>query len=104
MSQRASEQVATARFQRARSGCAFATGFRTPRNRRLGLDVAGEVEAVGSKVTRFRPGNEVFGDIVNWDFIPEKAIRGMTLMPSNPVFGLNAIGGAISIEMKNGFN
>jgi iron complex outermembrane receptor protein len=48
--------------------------------------------------------NEVFGDIVNWDFIPEKAIRGMTLMPSNPVFGLNAIGGAISIEMKNGFN
>jgi iron complex outermembrane recepter protein len=48
--------------------------------------------------------NEVFGDIVNWDFIPEKAIRSMTLMPSNPVFGLNAIGGAISIEMKNGFN
>src|SRR5436190_1494605 len=48
--------------------------------------------------------NEVFGDVVNWDFIPEKAIRSMTLMPSNPVFGLNAIGGAISIEMKNGFN
>jgi iron complex outermembrane receptor protein len=47
--------------------------------------------------------NEVFGDIVNWDFIPEKAIRGMTLMPSNPVFGLNALAGALSIEMKNGF-
>jgi iron complex outermembrane receptor protein len=47
--------------------------------------------------------NEVFGDIVNWDFIPEKAIRGMTLMPSNPVYGLNALGGAVSIEMKNGF-
>jgi iron complex outermembrane receptor protein len=47
--------------------------------------------------------NEVFGDIVNWDFIPEKAINGMTLMPSNPVYGLNALGGAISIEMKNGF-
>jgi iron complex outermembrane recepter protein len=48
--------------------------------------------------------NEVFGDVVNWDFIPEKAIRSLTLMPSNPVFGLNAIGGAISIDMKNGFN
>jgi hypothetical protein len=29
--------------------------------------------------------NEVFGDIVNWDLIPEKAINGMTLVPSNPV-------------------
>jgi iron complex outermembrane receptor protein len=47
--------------------------------------------------------NEVFGDIVNWDFIPETAIRSVTLMPSNPAFGLNAIGGALSIEMKNGF-
>jgi iron complex outermembrane receptor protein len=47
--------------------------------------------------------NEVFGDIVNWDFIPENAIRQMTLVPSNPVYGLNAIGGALSLEMKNGF-
>jgi len=47
--------------------------------------------------------NEVFGDIVNWDFLPEEAIRQLTLVPSNPVFGLNAIGGALSLEMKNGF-
>ena len=47
--------------------------------------------------------NEVFGDIVNWDFIPETAINRMTLMPSNPVYGLNALGGALSIDMKNGF-
>src|SRR5271170_5069856 len=47
--------------------------------------------------------NEVFGDIINWDFIPENAINRMTLMPSNPIFGLNAIGGALSLEMKNGF-
>ncbi|MGA8612920.1 MAG: TonB-dependent receptor [Xanthobacteraceae bacterium] len=47
--------------------------------------------------------NEVFGDIVNWDFIPESAIAQMTLVPSNPVYGLNAIGGALSFEMKNGF-
>jgi iron complex outermembrane receptor protein len=47
--------------------------------------------------------NEVFGDTVNWDFIPENAINRMTLVPSNPVYGLNAIGGALSLEMKNGF-
>ncbi|HEY6620475.1 MAG TPA: TonB-dependent receptor [Steroidobacteraceae bacterium] len=47
--------------------------------------------------------NEVFGDIANWDFIPENAISRMTLVPSNPVYGLNAIGGALSFEMKNGF-
>jgi iron complex outermembrane receptor protein len=48
--------------------------------------------------------NEAFGDTVNWDFIPERAIRRLDVVPSNPIFGLNAIGGAISIEMKNGFN
>ncbi len=47
--------------------------------------------------------NEVFGDIVNWDFLPENAINRMTLVPSNPVYGLNAIGGALTFEMKNGF-
>jgi iron complex outermembrane receptor protein len=47
--------------------------------------------------------NEAFGDVVNWDFIPEMAIARMTLMPNNPLFGLNATGGAMSIEMKNGF-
>ena len=47
--------------------------------------------------------NESFGDIVNWDFIPEMAINRLSLVPSNPVFGLNAIGGALTIDMKNGF-
>lgn len=47
--------------------------------------------------------NEVFGDIVNWDFIPQNAINGLTLYPSNPVFGLNATGGALAFQMKNGF-
>jgi NADPH:quinone reductase-like Zn-dependent oxidoreductase len=36
-------------------------GFRRPKNRVPGLDVAGTVEAVGSAVTRFSPGDEVFG-------------------------------------------
>jgi iron complex outermembrane recepter protein len=47
--------------------------------------------------------NEVFGDIVNWDFIPQKAINQLTLVPSNPVYGLNAIGGALAFQMKNGY-
>ena len=47
--------------------------------------------------------NEVFGDTVNWDFIPQNAISNLTLVPSNPVFGLNATGGALSFDMKNGF-
>jgi NADPH:quinone reductase-like Zn-dependent oxidoreductase len=38
-------------------------GLRAPRNRRAGIDVAGVVEAVGSAVTRFRPGDEVFADL-----------------------------------------
>jgi len=47
--------------------------------------------------------NEVFGDVVNWDLIPQNAISQLTLYPSNPVFGLNATGGALSFQMKNGF-
>ena len=47
--------------------------------------------------------NEAYGDVVNWDFIPEMAIRRLSLVPNNPIFGLNAIGGALTIEMKNGF-
>ena len=47
--------------------------------------------------------NEAYGDVVNWDLIPEMAINRLTLVPNNPIFGLNAIGGALSIEMKNGF-
>jgi iron complex outermembrane receptor protein len=47
--------------------------------------------------------NESYGDVVNWDLIPQMAINKLSLVPNNPIFGLNAIGGAVSIEMKNGF-
>ena len=47
--------------------------------------------------------NEPFGDVVNWDLIPLNAISGMNLIPgSNPVFGLNTLGGALSINTKSG--
>jgi len=37
-------------------------GLRAPRRRVLGSDIAGRVVSVGSAVTRFRPGDEVYGD------------------------------------------
>ncbi|MEA2881965.1 MAG: iron complex outerrane recepter protein, partial [Bradyrhizobium sp.] len=47
--------------------------------------------------------NESFGDTVNWDLIPTNAIQRADVLTGNPVFGLNALGGAISLQMKNGF-
>ena len=47
--------------------------------------------------------NEAFGDTVNWDLIPEFAIDGLEIVSNNPAFGLNALGGALAIQMKNGF-
>jgi len=48
--------------------------------------------------------NEPFGEVVNWDLIPTLAIERMDLIPgSNPLFGLNTIGGALSLQTKSGF-
>ena len=48
--------------------------------------------------------NEPFGDAVNWDLIPQNAVSTINLIPgSNPVFGLNTLGGALSINTKSGF-
>src|SRR6266508_2570369 len=47
--------------------------------------------------------NEPFGDTVNWDLIPTSAISTINLIPgSNPLFGLNTLGGALSIRTKSG--
>ncbi len=47
--------------------------------------------------------NEAFGDTVNWDLIPENAIDKTAIVAGNPIFGLNALGGAVNVTMKNGF-
>jgi NADPH:quinone reductase-like Zn-dependent oxidoreductase len=41
----------------------LACGLLKPKNTLLGADVAGRIEAVGSSVTLFQPGDEVFGDL-----------------------------------------
>src|SRR5580692_2331776 len=48
--------------------------------------------------------NEAFGNTVNWDLFPDIAISRVDLVSSSPVYGLNALGGGISINMKDGFN
>ncbi len=47
--------------------------------------------------------NEPFGDVVNWDMLPEAAIGNVTLVPgSNPIYGLNTLGGALAFTTKSG--
>lgn len=47
--------------------------------------------------------NEAFGDSLNWDLVPAVAIARVDVVSSNPVYGLNALGGAAIVTMKNGF-
>jgi iron complex outermembrane receptor protein len=48
--------------------------------------------------------NEAFGNTVNWDLFPEVAIDQVQLLSASPLYGLNALGGAVSVTMKNGFS
>ena len=49
--------------------------------------------------------NEAFGEVVNWDLIPMNAIASLNMIPgSNPLFGLNTIGGALALRTKDGFS
>jgi NADPH:quinone reductase-like Zn-dependent oxidoreductase len=83
-------------------------GLRTPRTRRLGLDVAGVVESIGPSVTRFQVGDPVFGDLflfgqgafAEYVCVPEKALAsmpsGMTFedaasLPHSAVLALQAL-------------
>ena len=47
--------------------------------------------------------NQPFGDVVSWDLIPQNAISEMALVPgSDPLFGLNTLGGAVTVQTKDG--
>jgi iron complex outermembrane receptor protein len=47
--------------------------------------------------------NEAFGDTVNWDLLPRSAIANIQLIPgSNPLYGLNTLGGALAVYTKSG--
>jgi outer membrane receptor protein involved in Fe transport len=47
--------------------------------------------------------NQPFGEVVSWDLIPRMALSSTTLLPgSNPVFGLNTLGGALTLQTKDG--
>ena len=64
------------------------------------LDGSAQGIAVYVNGARF---NQPFGDTVNWDLFPDIAIDRIELEGANPVFGLNALGGSLSVELKNGF-
>ena len=47
--------------------------------------------------------NEPFGDVVNWDLLPQSAISSIQLIPGSiPAFGLNTLGGALAVYTKSG--
>ena len=67
---------------------------------------ASPVQGVSQGLAVYQNGvriNEAFGDVVNFDLIPPQAVQRIDVVTGNPVFGLNAIGGAINFQMKNGF-
>src|SRR5216110_39492 len=65
----------------------LAGGLRKPKDPRFGADLAGRVEAVGSTVTQFQPGDEVFGawtgSFAEYATVPENRVA---LKPANRSF------------------
>ena len=68
---------------------------------------ASPISGVAEGVAVYQDGvrlNESFGDNVNWDLIPEFGfVDKFTIQSNNPVFGLNTLGGAVTLNMKDGF-
>jgi NADPH:quinone reductase-like Zn-dependent oxidoreductase len=64
------------------------SGLRKPKQESVGVDFAGTVEAVGSTVARFKPGDEVFGGksgaFAEYVSVPED--KAITLKPANVTF------------------
>jgi NADPH:quinone reductase-like Zn-dependent oxidoreductase len=64
------------------------SGFGKPEDPRLGVDFAGTVDAVGKGVTRFKPGDEVFGGRFGAlaDYVAVRQERALALKPANMTF------------------
>ena len=65
--------------------------------------LAGDAQGLAVYVNGSR-FNSSFADTTNWDLIPDIAIKTIDVLGSNPAFGLNALGGAVAVRMKDGFN
>ncbi|MGI8481651.1 MAG: NAD(P)-dependent alcohol dehydrogenase [Chthoniobacterales bacterium] len=63
-------------------------GLRKPKDPRLGVDMAGQVEAVGKNVTQFKPGDEVFGAKTGAfaEYVCARADKAVVLKPANVTF------------------
>jgi NADPH:quinone reductase-like Zn-dependent oxidoreductase len=66
----------------------ISSGLGTPKDARVGVDFAGTVEAVGKSVTRFKPGDEVFGgaDGAVAEYVVVRESRAVTLKAANVTF------------------
>src|SRR6202162_360315 len=71
-----------------KGGARIVTGLRKPKITRLGTDFAGTVEAVGKNVTKFKPGDEVFGGKTGAfaEYVCVLADRAVALKPANMTF------------------
>jgi outer membrane receptor protein involved in Fe transport len=68
---------------------------------------ASPISGVAQGIAVYQEGvrlNESFGDGVDWDLVPEFAVQTFTVQTNNPVFGLNALGGAVTLTMKDGLS
>ena len=68
-----------------------------------GSPLVGDAQGLAVYVNGVR-FNQPFGDTVNWDLLPDIAFDRLTIQGSSPAFGLNALGGSITAQMKNGFS
>jgi iron complex outermembrane receptor protein len=95
-------------LERGLAGVSFADAQDNPFQRNLfyrgfqASPLAGDAQGIAVYANGVRL-NQPFGDTLNWDLIPDVAIDQLTLEGSNPVFGLNALGGSLAIRLKNGF-
>ena len=71
-----------------KGGARIVTGLRKPKITRLGTDFAGTVEAIGKDVTKFKPGDEVFGGKTGAfaEYVCVREDRGIALKPANVTF------------------